>query len=335
MQKAKIQTETESYVTHYPEFIHLADTQIEKCFWTHSEIKVEKDIQDLMVNLSESEKHGVLTVLKLFLKYELFVGKEYWLDRVMKKYPRPEIERMAACFGNVELNVHAPFYNKINEVLGIATDEFYSSYVNDPILKDRMDFIDELVNSEDDTLSIAGFSMVEGAVLYSSFAFLKHFQNNGKNLMLNVVRGINQSAIDENLHAIGGAMIFRTQLQEEGRTDQEINDLKVRIKKLAEKIFEHESRICEMIFEKGSITGITQHQMEEFIKSRINICLDNLGVEKLYEVKYNPIGAWFYDALNKYQFNDFFTGIGREYVRDWDELAFGSVWTENEENVVV
>ena len=164
MQKAKIQTETESYVTHYPEFIHLADTQIEKCFWTHSEIKVEKDIQDLMVNLSEPEKHGVLTVLKLFLKYELFVGKEYWLDRVMKKYPRPEIERMAACFGNVELNVHAPFYNKINEVLGIATDEFYSSYVNDPILKDRMDFIDELVNSG----MIASIVSIANCISFSS-----------------------------------------------------------------------------------------------------------------------------------------------------------------------
>ena len=109
MKKAQIQKATESYVIKYPEFIELCDTQIEKCFWTHSEIKVEKDLQDLKVNLTESERHGLLTVLKLFVKYELFVGNEYWLGRVLKKFPIPEIQRMASCFGHIELNVHAPF----------------------------------------------------------------------------------------------------------------------------------------------------------------------------------------------------------------------------------
>ena len=37
---------------------------------------------------------------------------------------------------STELNVHAPFYAKINEVLGLATDEFYTDYVNNPLLKE-------------------------------------------------------------------------------------------------------------------------------------------------------------------------------------------------------
>lgn len=328
MKVADIQIPTESYVVKYPEFNELCDTQIEKCFWTHSEIKVEKDLQDLLVNLSESEKHGLLTVLKLFVKYELFVGNEYWLGRVLKKFPIPEIQRMAACFGHIELNVHAPFYNKINEVLGLSNDSFYSEYVNDPILKDRMDFIEEIIRSKDDILSIAAFTFIEGAVLYSSFAYLKHFQNNGKNLMMNVVRGVNQSAIDENLHAIGGAMIYRTGLAQQERSEEELTILHNWIDWIAEKVYEHESRIISKIFEKGDIQGITAHQMEEFVKSRINICLENLERPKKYEVKYNPIGEWFYDALNKYQFNDFFTATGREYVKDWDEDSFGLCWFE-------
>ena len=171
---------------------------------------------------------------------------------------------------------------------------------------------------------------IEGAVLYSNFAYLKHFQNNGKNLMMNVVRGVNQSAIDENLHAIGGAMLYRTALKEQQRTPEEVIKLHDSIKLLAAEVYEHEARIIEMIFEKGTIVGITAHQMEEFIKSRINICLENLEVEKIYDVKYNPIGEWFYDALNKYQFNDFFTSTGREYVRDWDEESFGLCWAEED-----
>lgn len=328
MKLAGIQKPTESYVVKYPEFNELCDTQIEKCFWTHSEIKVEKDLQDLRVNLSESEKHGLLTVLKLFVKYELFVGNEYWLGRVLKKFPIPEIQRMASCFGHIELNVHAPFYNKINEVLGLATDEFYSEYVNDPVLAERMKFIGSIIDSDDDALSIAGFTFIEGAVLYSSFAYLKHFQNNGKNLMMNVVRGVNQSAIDENLHAIGGGMIYRTLIQQQERSEEEMRVLTNNILEVAYKVYEHELRIIEKIFEKGSIVGITAHQLQEFVKSRINICLDNLGISPLFDVKYNPIGEWFYDALNKYQFNDFFTATGREYVRDWDEKSFGLCWGE-------
>ncbi len=326
MKKALIQTRTTSYVTRYPEFLKLCDTQIEKCFWTHSEIKLEKDYQNLTTDLSETEKHGIVTVLKLFLAYELRVGEDYWLNRVMKKYPVPEIQRMASCFGHVELNVHAPFYNRINELLGLATDEFYNSYVNDPVLKERMEFIESLVCSKDDALSIAGFSMVEGAVLYSSFAFIKHFQNNGKNYLVNLVRGINQSAIDENLHSIGGSAIFRTQVMEEERTAEEMDELKKQCYQLADAILGHETQIINMIFSKGAIPGITAHQLVEFVKSRLNICLNNLGFESKYEVKYNPVAEWFYDALNKYQFNDFFTGIGREYTRDWDAISFGSVW---------
>ena len=76
------------------------------------------------------------------------------------------------------------------------------------------------------------------------------------------------------------------------------------------------------MFENGSIEGITEIQMIHFIESRINECLVNLGLEKLYKVTYNPIAEWFYNGINAYQMNDFFTGIGNEYNRDWDETAF-------------
>lgn len=104
----RIMTPTESFVEKYPQFIKLADTQLEKCFWTANEINVEKDRQDMLVNMTEAEHHAVTTALKLFVKYELFVGTEYWLTRVLKKFPRPEVQRMASVFGMVELAIHAP-----------------------------------------------------------------------------------------------------------------------------------------------------------------------------------------------------------------------------------
>lgn len=323
----KIQTHQPAYVFEYPQFAEMADSQL-ACFWPWDEIDVSKDKQALLTEMSDSERHGVVTALKLFTKYEIFVGNEYWLDRVMKKFPRPEIQRMAAAFGHVELNSHAPFYDQINKELGLSTEEFYNSYVEDDTLRERMEFIDQLVASDDDALSLAGFSIVEGAVLYSSFAFLKHFQSCGKNKLTNICRGINMSVIDESLHSVGGAELCKQLVKELSYTEKEREVFENKVYALAETIKEHEFRIVDMLFEKGKIEGITDIQMKHFVESRVNTCLQQLGLNKLYDVKYNPVAEWFYKGINNYQFNDFFSGVGREYERNWDESGF--TWNKGE-----
>lgn len=328
MEKSRIRTKTLSFVEHYPEFKDLVDTQL-KVLWFADEIKLEKDIQDIVVNLSESERHGVITVLRLFTLYELFAGTEHWCGAMMKRYPRPEVAAMCSVFGAMELGVHQRFYSRLNELLNLNTDKFYLGYVDDPVLNDRIEFIEELVKGEsrgelDQLVATAAFSMVEGAVLYSSFAYLKHFQTEGKNKLLNLVRGINFSAVDENLHGVGGSALFRIHKDELKLTPEEEDYVEDKLTKVVDKIFEHECRIIDMIFEKGKVDGISPIQLKHFVESRLNLCLKNLGYKNHFEVKYNPIGEWFYNGLNNYQYIDFFSGQGREYQRDWDEEEF--VW---------
>lgn len=321
----RLLTPTRSYVTHYQDAIKFSE-QAEQIFWTANEINVEKDKQDMLVNMTEAERHGVITTLKLFTLYELVAGNEYWLGRVKDMFPRPEIQRMCSIFGMYELNVHAPFYNKLNQVLGLDNDEFYLSYVNDPILADRISFIDSLVSDRDRLVSLGCFSLVEGAVLYSSFAFLKHFQAQGKNKLLNVVRGINFSLRDENLHAMAGAWLYRSlrdeMLQDDPTYRVAIENASERILRAARAIYEHEARIVDMTFEKGEIEGITSEQMKKFVQSRINLCLSQLGLPQIFEVVNDNISSWFYDSINSTSFNDFFTGVGNSYNRNWDQGGF-------------
>lgn len=313
--------EKTTYTFDYPEAVEAAKTQ-RSIFWLPDEIEVEKDIQDMKVNMTEPESHGVITTLKLFTLYELLAGNEYWGERISKSFPRPDIQQMANCFSFFELNVHAPFYNKLNEVLGLNTDEFYNSYTQDEVLMDRMDFIDQSVNDPDLLLSIGTFSLVEGAVLYSNFAFLKHFQSQGKNLLNNVVAGINFSVRDENLHSEGGAWLYK-QLKSEGyHTPADVKKTEKKIIANAKKIYEHECKIVDMIFEKGSIVGITDVQIKNFVQSRLNLCLKGLDIDPIFEVKYNPIASWFYKGINSVQFHDFFSRTGSDYNRDWTEAAF-------------
>tara|TARA_Y100001973_G_scaffold46148_1_gene68841 strand:+ start:1162 stop:2121 length:960 start_codon:yes stop_codon:yes gene_type:complete len=312
-----------TYTFDYPQAIEFAQTQ-RSVYWEPTEIQTEKDVQDLMVTLSPSERHGIITTLKLFTLYEIEIGTEYWGGIVTKLFPRPDIQQMANCFSFFEINVHAPFYNQINEAMMLNTDDFYESYVDDPALANRMEFIEEAAASKDRMHSLGVFSMMEGAVLYSSFAFIKHFQSRGKNTMTNICAGINFSVRDENLHHEGGAWLFRTALAELDPTHDELMELHDKIIESAKHIREHEYRIIDMIFEKGKIPGITSLQMKNFIDSRINLCLSNLGIGRIkeFEVDYNPIADWFYDGINMIQFGDIFNAKGNEYHRSWDEEGF-------------
>ena len=114
-------------VEEYKEPIDFANEQL-KVFWLPDEIKVEKDIQDILVNFTESEKHAVITTLKLFSIYETHAGDEYWGNRYKRMFDGAEFHRMASVFSMFELSVHAPFYNKINQLLNINTQELYRDW---------------------------------------------------------------------------------------------------------------------------------------------------------------------------------------------------------------
>jgi ribonucleotide reductase beta subunit family protein with ferritin-like domain len=325
----RILTPKSEYTTDYPIAIEFAKQQAE-IFWLPDEIEVEKDLHDLKTNFSESEYHGVISTLKLFTIYELSVGNDYWQNYVTKVFPRPDIQRMATTFAFMEIGVHAPFYNKINEALGLDTDEFYNSYKEDAVLANRMAWIGKRTEKKDTVYnilkSVGVFSMIEGAVLYSSFAFLKHFNSAGKNKLININAGINFSAIDETLHSQAGAWLFRTLLQEAEEDGQistaQLNLLNHELEDTAKVILEHESIIIDKIFEKGAIKGITENQLKHFVESRLDICVENLGFKGIFKPTYNPIAKWFYKDLESSTLHDFFSSTGNDYNRNWIEGKF-------------
>lgn len=311
------------YKVTYPEAIKFSEMQF-NIAWPPTEFAVEEDIRGIYNNCTKAEVHGIITVLKLFTHYELRVGGDYWLGRMMDTYPRVCLQRMFSAFGNAELNYHAPFYNELNKALRLDNLEFYTSYTQDPVLKGRMDFIDNMVSDKDDLLSLGVFSMVEGAILYSSFAFLKHFRTGGKNKFKNIVAGVNASLRDENLHAVGGSWLC-TKLAEELGVELNV-EYKDKLHQAGNELYKHEAQIIDKIFEKGSIEGITPKQMKNFVKSRINLVLKDLGVDRLFEVTYNPIAEWFYDNINSLRLHDFFQTSGSQYRRNFSEDKFVVEW---------
>ena len=309
----------------YPAAVAAAEAQAD-IFWLPTEPKVEKDLHCIKTELTEAELHGVMTTLKLFTLYEQVAGNEYWGGRFKRMFPRPDFRRMAASFANVEINIHSPFYQRVDELLGLNTDEFYTSFTDDPLLKSRMDFLDDVISGEDDLESVAVFSMVEGAILYSSFAFLMSFQANGKNKIANIHAGLTFSVKDENLHSEGGAWAFRTLLAEkeqDGYNDHE--SLYLNIRRAGNDIIDHEFGIIDKIFEKGPIPGICKEELKHFVMRRVDLCLSNLGIVPELSLCKSGIEGWFYKMIGGDSQHDFFAKIGSSYNRNWSRTSFNWV----------
>lgn len=324
----------EGWIIEYPEFDKLADEQVH-AFWPWDEPEVENDIQDIRVYMTDSEQHGTIEVLRSFTKYEMHAGDDYWAGRIMSRFKRPEIQRMASMFSAVELNSHAPFYNRINELLYLDNEEFYGEWKQSKVLRDRMAFIGRVINDPDDLISTAGFAFIEGAVLYTQFAYLKHFQAQecGKNLIRNICSGIALSVGDENTHAVGSSMLANTIRRERELTDQEYADYQDLVHELALVVYEHEEEIIRRVMPHDDIGGITVRSMQDFAKHRINLVLEMLQLEPVFdnELLDGKIATWFYADINSISFHDFFVSNGSEYHIDWSETAFGSVWPTPEE----
>lgn len=340
IEKVKCQTRKTTPTYDYPAAVLAAEAQA-NIFWLPTEPKVEKDLHCIKTILTKPQLHGVITNLKLFTLYEQVAGNEYWGGRFKRMFPRPDFARMAAAFANTEINIHSPFYQRIDELLGLNTDEFYNSFTEDPVLKARMDFLDAAISDKSDLKSVAVFSMVEGGILYSSFAYLMSYQRPGYNLLANMHSGLTFSVKDENLHSEGGAWAFRTLLSEKMEaghiTEKDLVLLKHEIQDAATQIYIHESKIIDMIYLEGDEGHpVTAADLRSFVRHRINLCLSQLDMEPLFAESKSPIEVWFYEMLGGDIQHDFFAKLGSGYNRNWSRSGFtwikgglkGRTWEE-------
>lgn len=321
--KSKLMTPTVSYARHYPRIVELANKQLEKQFWTASEMKVELDRLQLLYELEPHVLHAIKFILQLFLKYELIVGEEFWQGLVAKLFPRPEVKLACSVMSMTEFAIHAEFYNEINVQLGMDKDEDYVAYANDPVLASRVAWLESVLAGEDKLQSVIVFGLTETALLFSMFAMLKSNQMNGHNKIPVIVRGTNQSAIDEDLHGMLACELINTHYNELGL---KLVDDPVRYPALVEAahhVLEHERRIIDLAIPGGELNGQTAEDYENYVKIRINEYFTRLGLPEPFPGADSPVRDWFETGTYAYKMIDFFTpGVGMEYETAWDETGF-------------
>ncbi len=320
---SQIETPTESQVEYYPQATQAAIKQM-AIYWPAEELGVEEDEVDFRIGLTEGERFAVLALQRYLSKIERVIGgDDFWGGRIGRMFPRPEIIRASSVFNMMENNSHAPFYRIGNEVIGVATDEFYEEIKNIPIFNDHIKYLVKKSKSKDKLEATAALTFLEGVTLYEAFAFFKSFGVRGHNKISHFIAGIDGSAKDENFHCMFSAWLVNQCISERmqlgNMTEADLARFHKLLRRMARKVYKHCLGIIDYIFshKPETITTITKHEMRHFVRDRVNSVLGYFGLPPMFQSKTGVVTAWFYDQLNAYKFQDFFATTQLQYRRNW------------------
>jgi ribonucleoside-diphosphate reductase beta chain len=296
----------------YPEAMEFFQRQ-QEAHWLWTEINLSGDISDWKQKLNDTERHVIGHILKGFVTAETLV-QDYWANKVLRKFKKPEIQMMASTFSSFEA-IHTKSYALLNESLNL---EDYKSFLQDPTTKAKIDnILDRPERTKHDiAASLAVFSgFTEGVSLFSSFAILLNFSR------FNKMKGMGQiiafSIRDESLHSAAGCWLFRQFVKEypEVYTDE----LKKEIYESARLTIKLEDDFIDQAFSLGAIEGLDPNDLKQYIRFRANTKLNDLGLKQNWKNidkdAVSKITIWF-DVLSAgTTMQDFFAGRETNYAR--------------------
>ena len=299
----------------------------QQAHWLHTEVPMMSDLTDWNLNLNETEKNIIGSILKGFAQTETVVN-DYWSGLVTKWFRKPEIVAMAVTFGSFE-TIHAEAYSLLNETLGLDNfDEFLEDEATMAKIQNLMDVRDSFEGDTDwheVAKSLAIFSaFTEGVNLFSSFAVLLSFK------MRNKLKGVGQivewSIRDESLHSEAGCWLFRTLIKENPQLKTQ--ELEAAINEAALLSLQLELDFINKVYELGDLEGCSQYDLEHFIKNRVNTKLGDLGYKGIItNIDMTAVERmkWFDHLSAGKQHTDFFASRVTNYSKGhltWDESIF-------------
>ena len=87
-----------------------------------------------------------------------------------------------------------------------------------------------------------------------------------------------------------------------------------------------------MAITTDDFNGVPKQDYKDYVKVRLNVFLQRLGLPTRYRVKDCSVEGWFEKNTYAYKQIDFFTaGVGMEYESNWSDSALGSAWRKKDE----
>lgn len=266
----------------HPHLIKYAHA-IHESFWTPEHFTYDRDVNDYLVKLNTTEQD----ILK---KAMLAIGvienkvKTFWA-RIDMRMPKTEIAIVGHTFAGNEV-IHQLTYEKLLTLLGLE-DEF-DKVIDIPCMQGRSDYLTKYLqgvyskSNKEFTKSLILFTLlVENASLFSQFLIVSSFKKH-KNILSNFNSVISATAREENLHAKFGEELIKIIRSENPEWFDE--EMENKIRRNVRKALIAETEVLDWIFEKGELDFLPKESIIEYLKSRFNKSLNQIGYSDEFEI---------------------------------------------------
>lgn len=313
----------------HPQFDKLTRRQ-KGFFWQSEEIDLTRDKRDFKM-MDESQLH----IFNSTLTYQNM------LDSVQSRGPGlgllphvslPEVESFILWWSAME-QTHADAYSYlIRNVYADATKTFDESVINPNIIhraKQTIRYYDDFLNASilyragtgnislfelkrKFLLMVISINILEGVSFYQSFACSFAFAESG--IMIGNSNIISLIARDESIHLAGTQTMLK--LWREGKDDPDMqilfNQEIDQISDMYTNVVEQEREWSEYLFSNGTILGLNENILNNYVEYITGSRLRNLGIKHNYPTK-NPL-PWTLKYLN--------TSDKQESPQETEKLAY-------------
>jgi len=297
----------------YSDLLEYTDA-IRNSYWVHTEFNFSGDVQDFKVDTTPVEKSVIKKTMLAIAQIEVKV-KTFWA-KIYDHMPKAEIGSVGMTFAESEVR-HMDAYSHLLDILGIE-DEF-EEVTEVPAIKGRMEYLDEYLDGassedrEEYARAILLFStFVEHVSLFSQFLIMTSFDKYEKKFK-GISNAVEATSKEEQIHGLFGQEVINT-LQEEN-PDLFGEGFEQDVQEACEKAFDAEMGILDWIFAEGELDFLPREHIDEFMKSRFNQSLENVGVEPLFETDDDLLDEtrWFDEDIMMTKDNDFFSKRSTTY----------------------
>lgn len=252
-------------------------------FWTHREFTFSSDVQDFKVSLNDTEREILVKTLSAIGQIEIAV-KKFWA-KLGDNLPHPSITDLGFVLANTEV-IHNRAYEKLISMLGL--EEVFEENLKLDIINGRVNYLQKYNHKyykdhkKQYVYAIILFSLfIENVSLFSQFYVILWF-GRYRNVLKDTTQQVNYTKNEETIHAKVGIKIINTIKEEHPELFDD--ELEARILHEAEEAFKAESKIIDWIIGDFKDQRISGAVLKEYIKSRINDSLGEIGYKKLFTI---------------------------------------------------
>jgi ribonucleoside-diphosphate reductase beta chain len=254
-------------------------------FWTDKEFNFQSDKQDFKTALTPLEKQVIVRTLSAIGQIEVAV-KKFWA-KLGDNLPHPSITDLGYVMANVEV-IHNNAYERLLKELEL--EDIFEENLKEAVISGRVNYLRKYThrfydNSKKNYIyALILFTLfIENVSLFSQFYTVLWF-GRFKNLLKDTNQQVLYTKNEELIHAQVGIKLVNVLREEYPELfDAELEE---RIKAEAADAFKAESKIIDWMI--GDYVGprMNPDVLKEYVKSRINDSLQQIGYSKIYEI--NP-----------------------------------------------